>query len=402
VSRLIVALTGGRVFTGERILDGHAVLIDGDRITAVLPAADAPADARVRRLPADSLLVPGFIDVQVNGAGGVLFNDTPTAEAALAIAAVSRKTGTTGVMPTLMTDDKSKLQTACDAALDALARANGGVLGIHLEGPFLSTERPGVHAPRFMHRPDAGDIEFLTTLAGRRLGDRGRVLVTLAPECVDDRDLSRLAAAGVIVAAGHTAASLERTREALAAGVRGFTHLFNAMPPIVNRQPGPIVAALADPAAWCSIIADGIHVHPALLRLIVQVKPRGKVLLVTDAMPPTGTDATGFTLFGRKILRESGRLVTEDGVLAGADIDMATSVRNCVQVLGLPLEDSLRMASLHPAAYLRLDDQLGRAAPGYRADLALLRPDLSVLATWVGGDEQWYGDRDPSDTDARR
>jgi N-acetylglucosamine-6-phosphate deacetylase len=265
------------------------------------------------------------------------------------------------------------------------------VLGVHLEGPFLSSDRPGVHLPRWMRRPDATDIDLLAATA-HRFGDRGRLLLTLAPECVDDRDIARLAAAGVTLAAGHTAATVERTRAALAAGVRGFTHLFNAMSPMQSRQPGPIAAALADPDAWCCIIADGLHVHPALLRLLVQVKPRGKVVLVTDGMPTTGTDASAFTLFGRPIARRDGRLVTDDGTLAGADIDMAASVRNCVELLDLPLDESLRMASLYPAAYLGLDDRLGRIAPGYRADLALLRSDLSVLATWVSGEEEWYGD----------
>jgi len=384
-------LLGARVFTGDRIVDGHAVLLDGARIAAVLPVAEAPGDAPVRRLPADTLLVPGFIDAQVNGAGGVLFNDAPTAATALAIAAEVRRTGTTGVLPTLMTDDPARLRQACDAAAEAVARPAGGVLGVHLEGPFLSPDRPGVHRPQWMRAPGPADIDFLIAAARRIAGAAGRLIVTLAPERVDDRDIARLAGAGVIVAAGHTAASFERTRAALAAGVRGFTHLFNAMPPMLNRAPGPVAAALADPDAWCSVIADGLHVHPALLRLLVQVKPPGKVLLVTDAMPPSGTDATSFQLFGRTILRQAGRLVTEDGTLAGADIDLAGAVRNCVELLDLPLEDSLRMASLYPAAYLGLDRELGRAAPGYRADLALLRPDLSVLATWVAGDEQWYG-----------
>ncbi|HMG53938.1 MAG TPA: N-acetylglucosamine-6-phosphate deacetylase [Kofleriaceae bacterium] len=384
-------LLGARVFTGDRIVDGHAVLLDGARIAAVLPVADAPGDAPVRRLPADTLLVPGFIDAQVNGAGGVLFNDAPTAATALAIAAEVRRTGTTGVLPTLMTDDPARLRQACDAAAEAVAHPTGGVLGVHLEGPFLSPDRPGVHRPQWMRAPLPADIDFLIAAARRIAGAAGRLVVTLAPERVDDRDIARLAGAGVIVAAGHTAASFERTRAALAAGVRGFTHLFNAMPPMLNRAPGPVAAALADPDAWCSVIVDGLHVHPALLRLLVQVKPPGKVLLVTDAMSPSGTDATSFQLFGRTILRQAGRLVTEDGTLAGADIDLAGAVRNCVELLGLPLEDSLRMASLYPAAYLGLDRELGRAAPGYRADLALLRPDLSVLATWVAGDEQWYG-----------
>lgn len=383
-------LAGARLFTGDRMLDQHGVSLDGDRIAGVHPVADAPAGTPTRQLPADTLLVPGFVDVQVNGAGGVLFNDTPTAAAALAIAAAVRRTGATGVLPTLITDEPGVMRAACDAAVEALAHPAGGVLGVHLEGPFLSPERPGVHPRQWMRRPDAADIEFLTDLARRRLADRGRLLVTVAPECVDDRDIARLVAAGVIVAAGHTAATVERTRQALAAGVRGFTHLFNAMPPVVNRQPGPALAALADPDAWCSIIADGVHVHPALLRLLVQVKPPGKVLLVTDAMPPCGTDAASFTLFGRTILRQGGRLATEDGTLAGADIDMAASVRNCVQLLELPLEESLRMASLYPARYIGMDHELGRLAAGHRADLTLLRPDLTVLATWVAGEEQWY------------
>jgi N-acetylglucosamine-6-phosphate deacetylase len=384
-------LAGARLFTGDRIVAGHAVLVDGARIAAVLPLAQAPADAAVRWLPGDGLLVPGFIDVQVNGAGGVLFNDAPTADAALAIAAVARRTGTTGVLPTLMTDEAGKLRPACDAAVQAVARPRGGVLGVHLEGPFLSPDRPGVHRAEWMRRPGAADLELLET-AARRIGRRGRLLVTLAPECVEDADIARLAAAGITVAAGHTAASFERTRAALRAGVRGFTHLFNAMPPVVNRQPGPVVAALADPDAWCTIIADGVHVHPALLRLLVQVKPRGKAVLVTDAMPTSGTDATSFALFGRPVHRERGHLVTDDGTLAGADIDLAASVKNCVELLDLPLEESLRMASLYPAAYLGLDGELGRVAPGYRADLTLLDPELSALATWVGGEEQWVGE----------
>lgn len=378
----------GRVFDGERILDDCAVSIAGERITTVAPSTGS-RDAL--RLPADALLVPGFVDVQINGAGGVLFNDEPTADAAIAIAAAVRPTGTTGILPTLLTDERAKMRRACDAALAAVARPASGVLGVHLEGPFLSRERPGVHAPRWMRAPDADDLALLTALAPR-LGERGRVILTIAPECVDDAAIAQLAAAGITVSAGHTAATFERTSAALRAGVRGFTHLFNAMPPIVNRQPGPVAAALVDPDAWCSVIADGIHVHPALLQLLVRAKP-GRVFVITDAMPPSGTDATSFVLDGHTVRRANGRLVTEDGTLAGADLDMATSVRNCVELLGLPLEESLRMASLYPARYLGLDQQIGRAAPGYRADLALLRADFTVAATWIGGEVAWHEPR---------
>ncbi|WNG35491.1 N-acetylglucosamine-6-phosphate deacetylase [Archangium violaceum] len=382
-------LKGARCFTGELMLEGHAVVLEGERITAVLPVADAPADAEEVRLPADALLVPGFIDTQVNGAGGVLFNETPTADAALAIAAATRRSGTTGLLPTFITDAQERMFQACEAISEASSRPASGVLGIHLEGPFISGERPGVHEPRYIRAPDARDIESLTGLAERLASKGRRLLVTLAPERVDDATLRRFAAAGVVLAAGHTAAAYDRTREALTAGVRGFTHLFNAMPPVNNRQPGPVLAAL-DSEAWCGIIADGIHVHPALLRLLLKIKPPGKVFLVTDAMPPVGTDAVSFSLYGRTILRREGRLVTENGTLAGADIDMATSVRNCVRLLGLPLEESLRMASLYPACFLGLEGHLGRLAPNFRSDLTLLSPDFKVLATWVGGQEQWY------------
>jgi len=382
-------LSGARIFTGERILEGHSVVLEGGRIGAVVPDPALPAGADVVRLPGDSLLTPGFIDAQVNGAGGMLFNETPTAEAALAIAAAARRSGTTGLLPTFITDEQPKMRRACEAALEGLARPASGVLGIHLEGPFISAARPGVHEPRYIRAPEAQDIDYLMALP-RRMGQWGRVVMTLAPEQVEDTLLTRLASEGVLLSAGHTAASYERTREAVAAGVRGFTHLFNAMPPVNNRQPGPVLAAFDTEETWCGIIADGIHVHPALLRLLVKGKQPGKVFLVTDAMPPVGTDACSFQLYGQTILRRDGRLVTENGTLAGADIDMATSVRNCVSMLGLSLEEGLRMASLYPARFLGLEERLGRVAPGYRADLTLLRPDLTVVGTWVDGQEQWY------------
>jgi N-acetylglucosamine-6-phosphate deacetylase len=388
-------LAGGCLFTGERMLAGYAVVIEGERIAAVVPEKEAPGGGRVRRLPDGALLVPGFIDVQVNGAGGVLFNDEPTADAALAIAAAVRRSGTTGVLPTLLTDEPRKMKQACAAGASALARPGSGVLGVHLEGPFISHERPGVHAREWIRPPDADDVALLSG-AARDLGERGRLLVTLAPECVDDAVIAQLSGAGVLVAAGHTAASVERSRQALAAGVRGFTHLFNAMPPMANRAPGPVLAALTDASAWCGVIADGIHVHPALLAMLVQFKPRGRVLLVTDSMPPSGTAATSFQLYGRTILRAGGRLTTEDGTLAGADIDMAAAVQNCVRLLDLPLGEGLRMASLYPAQYLGLDSWLGRIAPSYRADLVLLDPEGGVLATWVAGQQEWYAAESPA------
>ncbi|AFE09566.1 N-acetylglucosamine-6-phosphate deacetylase [Corallococcus coralloides DSM 2259] len=378
-------LQGARVFTGDQLLEGHAVVIEDGTVRAVVPQAGLPTGATVHTLPDDTLLAPGFVDVQVNGAGGVLFNDTPTEEAALAIASAMRTCGTTGLLPTFITDDAARMREACEAALTATAHPDSGVLGIHLEGPFISRERAGVHVPSFIRTPDPRDLDYLTALPRRFAAHGGRVLMTLAPECVDDATLRRLANAGVVLSAGHTAATSERTTQALQCGVRGFTHLFNAMPPVMNRQPGPVVAALTHDDAWCGVIADGVHVHADNLRLLLKVKPPGKVFLVTDAMPPVGTPVTSFTLQGRTILRRHGRLETEDGTLAGADIDLTAAVRHCVQVLNVPLEEALRMASLHPATFMGLHGHRGRIATGHRADLVLLKPDLSVHSTWVGG-----------------
>ncbi|HYC01860.1 MAG TPA: N-acetylglucosamine-6-phosphate deacetylase [Azospirillaceae bacterium] len=375
-------LTGARIFTGDTTLDGESLLLEGGRVLDLV-AGDAAPGAREERLPEGSLLVPGFIDTQVNGGGGVLFNDMPTVEGALAIAAAHRRFGTTALLPTFITDRPQGMRRAAEAAERAARIPGSGVLGIHLEGPFLSPARKGVHEEGAIRRPAPEDVEWLAGLPARF--PEGRVLLSLAPDMVEIDDIARLAGAGLVLAGAHSAAGLERTRDALAAGLRGFTHLFNAMPPLTGREPGIAGAALLDPGSWCGIICDGVHVHPAMLRLALALKPRGKLFLVTDAMSPTGTDATEFQLYGRTIRRQDGRLVTADGVLAGADIDMAQAVRNAVDLLGVSLEEALRMASLYPAEFLGLEASHGRLLPGRAADMALLSPDLRVLGTWVAG-----------------
>jgi N-acetylglucosamine-6-phosphate deacetylase len=378
------ALTGARLFTGEAMLDGFSLIIDGERIAGLVPDDQIPAGAELVRCPQGSTLAPGFIDAQANGAGGVLFNDEPTEGAVLAIAKALRRSGGTGLLPTLITDDRAKMAGAAEAVIAASRIPGSGILGIHFEGPFISPNRPGVHNPQYIRPLDEEDIAFLTGLPERM--PQGRVLLTIAPEEVEDSVIARLAEAGIVISAGHTVASYERTREAVGHGLRGFTHLFNAMPPINSRQPAVTTAALTGRETWCGIIVDGVHVHPAVLKMALAAKGADRFFLVTDAMPPVGTDATSFELYGQRILRRDGRLVTEDGTLAGADIDMASAVRNCVHMLGLPLEEALAMASLHPAEFLRLDDRFGRLAQGYRADLVLLGQDLEVLKTWVGGE----------------
>jgi N-acetylglucosamine-6-phosphate deacetylase len=360
-------LTGARIFTGEAMLDDHALVVEGERILDLVPARDAP------NLPAGSVLAPGFVDTQVNGGGGVLFNATPSAASIRTIQAAHRRYGTTTVLPTLITDGEAAMRHAVAAAREAGT-------GIHLEGPFISRARRGVHDARHVRRPAPAELEFLCSLPALL----SRVLVSLAPEIVEPDEIARLAEAGLVIAGAHSAASYECTREALARGMTGFTHLFNAMPPLANRAPGIAGAALEDGSSWCGVIVDGVHVHPAMLKLALAAKPRGKLFLVTDSMPPLGTDATRFELYGHTIHRRDGRLVTEDGTLAGADLDMAQAVRNTVSMLGVGVEEALRMASLYPAQFMRLRDR-GRIAPGLRADLVLLDERLEVHATWIGG-----------------
>jgi N-acetylglucosamine-6-phosphate deacetylase len=375
-----LALTGARVFDGAHILEGRAVVIGNGRILAVPQERDLGADVERRRI--EGLLAPGFVDVQVNGGGGVLFNDVRNVDGLRTLAAAHRAYGTTGLLPTFITDTRERMAEAMDAMRDALAARVPGVLGIHVEGPFINPERKGVHNPAFMRPMEEEDIEILTSLK------EGRTLVTLAPERTGMDAVARLSSAGVLVCAGHTAGDYATIMEACRHGLRGFTHLYNAMPPLAGRDPGPVGAALDSRGTWCGLIVDGHHVSDAALRIAIAAKGPERMMLVTDAMSVTGTDLAGFELHGRRIYRRDSRLTTEDGTLAGSDLDMAGAVRNTVQRLGLSLPDALRMASLHPAAFLRLDHELGRIAPGYRASLVLLDDDLQVRDTWIDGEAQ--------------
>jgi N-acetylglucosamine-6-phosphate deacetylase len=377
---MATALANGRVLLDDGLHDGVAVLIEGRDIVAVV----RDDDPRVRAAELHDLrggtLLPGFIDAQVNGGGGVLFNNAPTVDAIATIARAHRRFGTTGLLPTLISDDLDVMREAIAAVREAIARGVPGVLGIHLEGPYLAPARKGTHDAGKFRVPDAAGIELATSL------DNGATLLTLAPEQVPVDAIRAFAGRGAIVAAGHTAASYEQARAGLDAGVRGFTHLYNAMTPLQGREPGVVGAALEDRDSWCGIIVDGVHVHAASLRVALAAKPRGKLFLVTDAMPPVGADSPDYVLYGETITARDGVVRNAEGALAGSALDMATAVRNAVSMLGLPLEEAARMASLYPAQFLGIDGALGRIAPGYRADLVLLDDALQVATTWIAGE----------------
>ena len=378
---MLTALVNGRVLVDDQFVDEVAVLIGGAQIVDVVPHADARVRAARQHDLLGRMLAPGFIDCQVNGGGGVLFNDAPTVDTLRRIANAHRRFGTTGLLPTLISDDAQVMRTAIAAVAAAIEQGVPGILGIHLEGPFLSPQRKGIHDAAKFRAPDAADIDLVASLG------TGKTLLTLAPEEVSAQTMRALVQRGVILAAGHTAATYAQSRTALAAGMRGFTHLYNAMSPLGNREPGTVGAALEDAASWCGVIVDGHHVHPASLRIALAAKPQGKVFLVTDAMPPVGSEQSSFQLNGESITCRDGLCTNAQGVLAGSALDMATAVRNAVSMLQIPLVEALHMASVYPAAFLGLDSSHGRIAPGYAADLVLLDNDISVRSTWIGGRE---------------
>lgn len=381
-----VALVNGRVLRENRLVEGRCVLLADGRILDIV----APSERRVRRAErrdlGGQLLLPGFIDSQVNGGGGVLFNDAPSVESIRAIGRAHRRFGTTGFLPTLISTDLDIMARAIAAVRGAIEAGVPGVLGIHIEGPYLSLARKGVHDPAKLRELDASALGLLTSLRG------GRTLVTLAPEVTTPQIIEKLVAAGVVVSAGHTNATYAEISIALRHGLTGFTHLFNAMSQLTGREPGAVGAALEDPTSWCGIIVDGAHTDPVVLRIALRCKPHDRFMLVTDAMPSVGTNNDSFELQGRRITVSGSTCLDEDGRLAGSNIDMATCVRNAISMLGLSLPEAVRMASQGPAEFLGLAHDTGRIAPGLRADLVLADEGLNVLETWIAGRSSRDGD----------
>lgn len=378
------ALTHANLLTPEGFKDGQTVLIENGCIVDICDDADCPDNVVIRHDINGMRLLPGLIDLQVNGGGGVLFNDDPSVETIKAIGAAHRKFGTTGFLPTLISDDLDIMATAIETVDKAIEQGVPGVLGIHLEGPFLNEGRKGVHdASKFSSIGDA-EIDLLSSLK------HGKTLVTLAPEMTTPDVIRTLAQRGIIVAAGHTQASYEQTLSAMDAGLTGFTHLFNAMKPLESRQPGVIAAALEDERAWCGIIADGHHVHPAMLRMALRAKHDNQIFLVTDAMPSVGAAHKPFSLGALKISVADGKCVTDAGTLAGSDLDIISAVRNAHDLLGLPLAQAVKMASQVPARFIGLDQKLGSISIGQQADFIVIDKNFQVTESWIKGDVQAF------------
>jgi N-acetylglucosamine-6-phosphate deacetylase len=373
------ALVNGRLLTRLGLVSGKTLLLSGGRIEALADAGDARCAAADIVDLQGQLLLPGFIDVQVNGGGGVLFNDDPNPDSIRAIGAAHRRFGTTGFLPTLISDDLDTIGRAIAAVQAALDARMPGVLGIHIEGPFLNWARRGVHDSKHLRLLDTSLVSLLSGLRG------GRTVLTLAPEMTAPDVIAKLAAGGLLISAGHSEASFAETTAAIAHGLRGFTHLFNAMARLEPRDPGIVGAALYDQNTWCGIIVDGHHVDPVMLKLALRCKRHDRFMLVTDAMPAVGSTDPTFVLQGRTIRVVDGICRDENGTLAGTALDMAAAVRNAVTLLDLDLVEAARMASEYPAEFLGLEHELGRIAPGYRANLVLMNDEFAVQKTWIDG-----------------
>ncbi len=377
----LTALTGARIFDGDLWHEDNALLIADGKVAAIAPLRDVPADARA--VPMGGLsLVPGFIDLQVNGGGGVLLNEQPDLEGIRTICAAHARFGTTGLLPTLITDTVEVTTRTIAAGLAARQAQVPGFLGLHLEGPHLSVARKGAHDPNLIRPME--DADLARTVEARNGLDA--LLMTLAPENATSDQIAALHAAGVTVSLGHSDCTYRTAAAAVSAGASMMTHLFNAMSPLGHREPGMVGAALDLGHVNAGLIADGFHVDPASIGVALRAKRGpGRIFLVTDAMSTIGTAMTRFFLNGREIFREGGRLTLADGTLAGADIDMASCIRFMRDHAGIDLEEALRMASLYPAEAIGMTGRKGRLTHGHDADFAAIDGDVNVVSTWIAG-----------------
>ena len=381
MSAKLVAFRGASIFDGDRRHDDHALIVEGDRVHGIVPDADRPGDAETIDLDGGKL-APGYVDLQVNGGDGIMFNDDPSVATLRRMMDAHARLGATSILPTLITDTPDRTHAAIAAVRQAIAEEVSGIVGLHLEGPHLSIARKGAHDPGLIRPMDAGDLTVLID-AAKHLPC---LKITVAPEVVTPDQIRALDDAGAVVSLGHSDAGYDTCALAVRAGASCVTHLFNAMSQIGNREPGVVGAALGLGAVSAGLIADGIHVHPQTMATALRAKAGpGRLFLVSDSMATAGSDIAGFTLNGRPIRRGDGHLTLEDGTLAGADLDLSTAIRILVQDVGHPLDDALRMATSWPAKVIRRSHAVGQLAAGMPADFVLLSERLQLVDVWRAG-----------------
>lgn len=379
----LTVLQGATIFDGDQFLSGHSLLLEHGEIQRVIEDSAICDRTSVMQL-GGGILAPGFVDLQVNGGGGVLFNNQPSDQALVTLANAHLSGGTTALLPTIISDEFSVMQAAAQAVISARQTMPGQILGLHVEGPYFSQVKRGAHSQSQVRIPTDAEIDWLVALA-----EVIPVLLTLAPEVASASQLSRLLQARITLFAGHTNATYEEVNLALEAGISGFTHLFNAMSGLESRHPNAVGAALDDSDSFCSIIADGYHVHPASIRLAYKLKAKGKLILVSDAMATAGSDVQSFTLYGETIHRHGGKLLNKEGKLAGSNLTLIEAVKFCHREVGIPLSDCLNMASCYPATLLGLQAERGKLQPGFRADVIHFNDRFEIQNCWVQGTRQW-------------
>ncbi len=368
---------GAQIFDGKSFIADHALITDGPVIVGLVPVADRPR-AGIQHDLGGGLLSPGLIDVQINGGGGVLLNETPTVKGISTILEAHRRFGTTHALPTLITDAPALLSETLAAGKMALGFVPG-YLGLHIEGPFIDPKRAGAHPPQLIRPLTKADADALIK------GKAGVLFVTLAPNSVPPTLIAYLTAAGIVVSLGHSDARDDETFAAIEAGASAITHLYNAMSPLNQRSAGMVGAALADPRVIAGLIADGHHVSPTAIRVALAAKGPDGIALVSDAMPPAAGGPAHFELQGRTASRMGTKLTLPDGTLAGSTLTMLDAVRYLVREIGIDVALALRMATLTPARMLRLDHHYGRLAPGYSSSVVHLGDDLTVKGVWIDG-----------------
>ena len=383
-------MTKKKSFVGATIFDGFkrhlnsALIIENKKVVEII--AEEQVDPKTEQIVlAGGLLTPGFIDLQVNGGGGVLFNDNPSLENLKTICEAHAKLGSTSIMPTLISDSPEVNKQAISAITDALDQQVNGLVGLHLEGPHLALARKGAHKEDFIRPMKEFDCLELESLANKV----PNLMLTIAPEAVSPEQITRLSNAGAIISLGHTDCTFNQAAEAVDAGATCATHLFNAMSPFGTREPGLVGAVLDSGKLFSGIIADGFHVNKISINLALRAKKGpGALFLVSDAMSTVGSDQKNLFLNDRLITRSQGKLILEDGTLAGADISLSDAVRYMVNEVGILQDDAIRMASLIPAKVLGVESEIGCLMPDARADFLWMKNDLEIEKVWVGGKEQ--------------
>ena len=374
----ISALAAERIFDGEQFHTHSALVWDENKIVGIVPVDNLSSDINCIDL-GHCTIAPGFIDLQVNGGGGVMFNQSPTPEGIHTIIQAHRRHGSAYCLPTLISDTMETMADALSAVQQALEDKQSGILGVHLEGPWLSKEKKGAHDPRHFFDPKIQDLASLPWLT------QGVTLVTLAPEEVNSRALKWLSEQGIIISCGHSNADFDVINRETKSHIHGFTHLYNAMSAQQGRFPGVVGGALSNDEAWCSVIADGFHVHPNNILMALRNKPKGKLFIVTDAMASVGNPKQNFVLNGNTITLDNGKLIDRNGNLAGAHIGMDESVNNLIH-WGVEETEALKMASTYPAYAIRMEKELGYLKPGYRASATVLDDKGQAKAVLADGE----------------